>query len=276
MSARPEEQQEPIEGPDDLAARALRVLVVEDDEAIAGLLRILLTQAGYGVVSAATGRAALAQVDGNAIDLVLLDLMLPDMSGLDLCHHLRSRTGDTYTPILMVTALIGEGQRVAGFAAGADDYIPKPFHPRELLSRVRVWSRTRQQLVAYQARLDAQARALREAERRELAAQVEGIKLAARELTDLVNNKLAVAKGTLELVEIETQVPAPLQRMAARAQERLTEAAAAIQQLERVVAVKVKQTATGPALDLARSTKRKASQPSRSPRPSAREPPGSP
>jgi DNA-binding response OmpR family regulator len=276
MSARPEEQQEPIEGPDDLAARALRVLVVEDDEAIAGLLRILLTQAGYGVVSAATGRAALAQVDGNAIDLVLLDLMLPDMSGLDLCHHLRSRTGDTYTPILMVTALIGEGQRVAGFAAGADDYIPKPFHPRELLSRVRVWSRTRQQLVAYQARLDAQARALREAERRELAAQVEGIKLAARELTDLVNNKLAVAKGTLELVEIETQVPAPLQRMAARAQERLTEAAAAIQQLERVVAVKVKQTATGPALDLARSTKRKASQPRRSPRPSAREPPGSP
>jgi DNA-binding response OmpR family regulator len=258
MSNGPPGRRAAVEDPDSLAARALRVLLVEDDEALAELVRTLLTHAGYRVVSASTGRAALAHLGGDAIDLVLLDLMLPDMSGLEICRQLRSRLGETYVPILIVTALSSDAQRVAGFAAGADDYVPKPFHIEELMSRVRVWSQTRQRFTAYQQRLDAQARALQEAERREMAAQVEGIKLAARELTDLVNTRLAVAKATLELVETEANVPAQLQTAAARAQERLAEAAAAIQRLERTFQVTVKQTPTGPALDLARSTKRKA------------------
>ena len=248
------------EGRAALAARAPHVLVVEDDAAVAGLVFTLLTDAGYAVESAATGRDALAHLEADEIDLVLLDLMLPDMSGLDVCQQLRSRLRGTYLPILMLTALASEAQRVEGFAAGADDYITKPFHVQELLSRVRVWSQTRQRAAAYQQRLDAQAHALQEAERRELTAQLEGIKLAARELTDLINNKLSVAKGTLELLESEANVPAPLQTMAARAQERLVEAAEAIQRLERVVQVKVKQTPTGPALDLARSIEQEAGQ----------------
>jgi DNA-binding response OmpR family regulator len=247
-----------VDSPSALPRRALRVLVVEDDQGIAELVRMLLTQAGYVVLSAATGRAALAHLEESEPDLVVLDLGLPDMSGLDVCRRVRSRLGGIYLPIVMVTGFAGQAEREAGFAAGADDYITKPFHPQDLLSRVRVWSQTRARFAAYQQHLNAQARALQEAERRELSAALHGIKLAARELTDLVNNGLAVAKGTLELVESEPQVPAPLQTMAAHAQERLTEAAEAIQRLERVVQVRVKQTPTGPALDLARSTERAA------------------
>jgi DNA-binding response OmpR family regulator len=249
-----------VEGRTALAARAPRVLVVDDDAGVADLVLTLLTQAGYAVESAATGRDALAHLETEDCDLILLDLNLPDMSGLDVCRQLRSRLHGPYLPILMLTALAAEAQRVEGFAAGADDYISKPFYVQELLSRVQVWMQTRQRAAAYQERLDAQARALQEAERRELTAQLEGIKLAARELTDLINNKLSVAKGTLELLESEANVPAPLQTMAARAQERLVEAAEAIQRLERIVQVKVKQTPTGPALDLARSTEQEAGQ----------------
>jgi len=222
------------------------------------MLCTLLARASYGVASAATGREALARLSAHDIDVVLLDLKLPDMSGLDICRMLRSRLGGGYLPILMLTGLASEEERVAGFAAGADDYITKPFSPMELLARVQVWSQTGLRLSAYHERLEAQACALREAERREVTAQLDGIKLAARELTDLINNSLAVAQGTLELAALEPQVPVPLQTMAAHAHARLAAAAAAIQQLERVVQVKVKQTATGPALDLARSTKRGA------------------
>jgi DNA-binding response OmpR family regulator len=169
----------------------------------------------------------------------------------------RAQASEVYLPVLMLTALASDAQRVEGFAAGADDYITKPFHPDELLSRVRVWLQTRQRLAANQRLLIAQAHALREAERRELTAQVEALKLAARELTDLVNNKVAVAMGTLELLQSEAELPRPLARLAAQAEQRLAEAAASIQQLERVVRLKVKATPTGPALDLAGSTRRR-------------------
>jgi DNA-binding response OmpR family regulator len=245
-----------VDSPPALAGRVPRVLVVEDDTPVMDLLCTLLARARYGVASASTGRDALARLQANDIDVVLLDLMLPDMSGLDICRRVRSQLGGTYLPILVLTGLTAEAERVAGFAAGADDYITKPFLPQELLARVQVWSQTRQRLAVYQQRLDAQTRALQEAERRELTAQLDGIKLAARELTDLINNSLAIAKATLELVELEPQVPPPLQTMAAQAQERLADAGAVIQRLERVVRVQVKQTATGPALDLARSTVR--------------------
>jgi DNA-binding response OmpR family regulator len=237
------------------APRAPHVLVVEDDEALATLICTLLTRAGYEAEAAATGQAGLARLQADDVDLVLLDLMLPDVSGLDICRQLRAAVREVYLPVLILTALASDAQRVEGFAAGADDYITKPFNPQELLSRVRVWAQTRQRLVADHQQLAAQARALHEAERRELAAQVEAVRMAARELTDLVNNKLAVARGTLELVEGEPAVPPPLARMAAQAQQRLQEAAECIQQLERVVRLKIKTTPTGPALDLAGSTR---------------------
>jgi DNA-binding response OmpR family regulator len=96
----------------------------------------------------------------------------------------------------MLTGLTAEAERGEGFSAGADDYITKPFHPQDLLSRVRVWSQTRQRFAAYQQHLNAQARALQEAERREMSAALHGIKLAARELSDLVNNQLTFAKAS--------------------------------------------------------------------------------
>jgi len=233
---------------------APRVLVVDDNQAIAHLVEALLSPEGYAVEVAATGRAALARLETDDIDLVLLDLILPDQHGLAVCRLLREKLARIYLPVLMLTALASDEQRVEGFAAGADDYITKPFHAEELLSRVGVWSRTRQRLQAYQQRVEAQEHALRDAEHRTLTAQVEGIRLAARELSDLVNNRIAMAKGTLELVESEADLPRPLQTMTLHAQERLAEAALAVQQLERVVQITVKQTPTGPALDLARST----------------------
>jgi len=243
-----------------LVVRALdapRVLVVEDNQAIAHLVETLLSQEGYAVEAAATGSAALARLETDGIDLVLLDLILPDQNGLEVCRLLREKLATIHLPILMIKALASDEERLEGFDAGADDYITKPFHTEELLSRVRVWSRTRQRLQAYQRRVDAQERALRDAEHRTLTAQVEGIRLAARELSDLVNNRIAMAKGTLELVESEADLPRPLQTMTLHAQERLAEAALAVQQLERVVQITVKQTPTGPALDLARSTSSK-------------------
>jgi DNA-binding response OmpR family regulator len=236
-------------------AQAARVLVVEDDEAIAALVSALLTEAGYQVEWAATGHKALGRLEADDVDLVLLDLMLPDVSGLEVCRQLRARTGGVYLPVIMLTALASDAERLDGFGAGADDYITKPFSRGELLSRVQVWSRARGRLVANQQQLAAQSRALHEAERRALTAQLEGIRLAARELTDIVNNRIATAKGTLELLQSEAELPAPLERMAQQAQQRLAEVAESIQQLERVVRLKIKATPTGPALDLARSTR---------------------
>lgn len=244
---------------------APRVLVVEDDEAVALLLQSLLTRGGCLTQVAPTGREALAQARTGDLDLVLLDLMLPDLSGMELCQELRTRVGEVYLPILMLTGLTSDQERVAGFAAGADDYITKPFSAAELLSRVRVWIQVRQRLVANHQKLTAQAQALQEAEQRAMAAQIEAIHLAARELTDLVNNKLALAKGTLELLQTEADLAPSLQRMAAQAERRLAEAAECIQRLERVVRLKIKPTATGPALDLAASARdrRPTSQPVR-------------
>jgi DNA-binding response OmpR family regulator len=235
--------------------RAARVLIIEDDEAVALLVRTLLSKAGYQVEWAATGQTSLDRLEAAEIDLVLLDLMLPDMSGLDVCRHVRERVGEVYLPVLMLTALASDAERLAGFAAGADDYITKPFYPDELLSRVRVWSRTRERLMANHRQLAAQTQALHEAERRALAAQLEAIRLAARELADLVNNRIATAKGTLELLQGEAELSPPLERMAEQAQQRLAEAAEFIQQLARVVRLKVKDTPTGPALDLAGSAR---------------------
>ena len=111
------------------------VLVVDDEKAIRSLLRMYLTDAGYTVAEAADGRAALDQVRRGGIDLVLLDLMLPGIDGLDVCRRLRETNGQI--PIIMITARDDEASRVAGLELGADDYVTKPFSPREVVARVR-------------------------------------------------------------------------------------------------------------------------------------------
>jgi DNA-binding response OmpR family regulator len=114
---------------------AHRILVVEDNLDLAELLVMHLRDAGYSVQQAGDGRAALQRLARDPVDLVILDLMLPDLDGLDLCRRLRARAD--YLPILMLTAKSTEFDRVLGLEVGADDYVTKPFSIRELLARVK-------------------------------------------------------------------------------------------------------------------------------------------
>ena len=110
-----------------------RVLVVEDDEAIRDAVKFNLVAAGFEVMEAADGNTALRSARTGRPDLVILDLMLPGMNGLEVCRSLRR---DSVVPIIMLTAKDAETDRVVGLELGADDYVTKPFSMRELLARV--------------------------------------------------------------------------------------------------------------------------------------------
>lgn len=114
-----------------------RVLIVEDETALVELLRYNLEQAGFRVSVAYDGEAALASVQEDAPDLMLLDWMLPLVSGIEVCRQLRRQTSTANLPIIMLTARGEESDRVRGLVAGADDYVPKPFSPTELVARIR-------------------------------------------------------------------------------------------------------------------------------------------
>ena len=114
-----------------------RVLIVDDDPDIVRLVSYNLSHAGYDVRSATTGRAALDLVQKQPPDLVVLDVMLPDVDGLEVCRTLRQHAPTRRIPILMLTARGEEIDRVVGFELGADDYVSKPFSPRELVLRVK-------------------------------------------------------------------------------------------------------------------------------------------
>ncbi|NDQ56728.1 MAG: response regulator [Acidipila sp.] len=114
-----------------------RVLIVEDDKDIVELVRYNLEKEGYQVASAADGLGALAHVKKSAPDLVILDLMLPKLSGLEVCREVRRDVALNRLPILMLTARGDEADRVVGLEMGADDYVTKPFSPRELVARVK-------------------------------------------------------------------------------------------------------------------------------------------
>ncbi len=111
-----------------------RVLIVEDEESFADPLAFLLRREGFTTAVAGTGQDALEEFDRNGADIVLLDLMLPGMSGTDVCKALRSRSA---VPVIMVTARDGEIDKVVGLELGADDYVTKPYSARELIARVR-------------------------------------------------------------------------------------------------------------------------------------------
>ena len=116
-----------------LSDDASHVLVVDDDHRIRELLVTYLQNNGYRVTAASDVASARSAMRGLTFDVLILDVMLPDASGLDLARELRR---DSKVPILMLTALDDKASRVAGFEAGIDDYIPKPFEPRELLIRL--------------------------------------------------------------------------------------------------------------------------------------------
>ncbi len=111
-----------------------RVLVVEDEDSFSDALSFMLRKEGYEVFVAADGNAALAEFDKHGPDLILLDLMLPGVSGTEVCRTIRSKSS---VPIIMVTAKDGEVDKVVGLELGADDYVTKPFSSRELLARIR-------------------------------------------------------------------------------------------------------------------------------------------
>jgi DNA-binding response OmpR family regulator len=112
------------------------VLVVDDDRKTVHLVRLYLERAGFGVRAAYDGREALDLVRQQRPDLVVLDLMLPRMDGLDVCHILQQ--GPRPVPVIMLTARTTEEDKLFGLETGADDYITKPFSPRELVARVKV------------------------------------------------------------------------------------------------------------------------------------------
>jgi DNA-binding response OmpR family regulator len=120
-----------------------RILFVEDDESIRGQIVALLRDEGYDTDEAGTGEAGLATFDRRPADCVLLDVMLPDLEGFEVCRRLRARSD---VPIIMVTARSDTFDVVAGLEAGADDYVTKPFEPKELTARIRAMLRRAQGL----------------------------------------------------------------------------------------------------------------------------------
>jgi DNA-binding response OmpR family regulator len=111
-----------------------RILLVEDDARLAAMVADYLGEAGFRSAVAGTGAAAQRQLKREQFDAVVLDLMLPDMDGLELCRHIRAESN---IPLMMLTARGDPLDRVVGLELGADDYLPKPFEPRELLARLR-------------------------------------------------------------------------------------------------------------------------------------------
>ncbi len=111
------------------------ILVIEDDRDIARLLALHLRDEGYSVTVAADGKTGVQKALSNSYDLIILDLILPEMDGLEVCRRIRTRPD--YTPVLMLTAKSEDLDRILGLEMGADDYLTKPFNVRELLARVK-------------------------------------------------------------------------------------------------------------------------------------------
>jgi two-component system OmpR family response regulator len=113
------------------------ILIVDDDGEIRELLNTYLERNGYRTTLAADGRGMWAALEQHRVDLIVLDLMLPGDDGLTLCRNLRAHSRFSNVPVIMLTALDEETDRIIGLEMGADDYLPKPFNPRELLARIK-------------------------------------------------------------------------------------------------------------------------------------------
>src|SRR5687767_15160309 len=113
-----------------------RILIVEDDPDIRALISLYLRKAGHTVDALSQGQGVLTRLRSEPADLIVLDIMLPGMGGLEICQALRNDAGTAKLPIIMLTAKSDESGRVAGLELGADDYVTKPFSPKELVARV--------------------------------------------------------------------------------------------------------------------------------------------
>jgi two-component system, OmpR family, alkaline phosphatase synthesis response regulator PhoP len=124
-----------------------KILVVDDEEDILELVRYNLVREGYAVVCTVSGEAALTIAGSDAVDLIVLDLMLPGIDGLEVARRLKARPANRDTPIVMLTAKGEEADIVTGLELGADDYVTKPFSPRILIARIKAVIRRRSGLV---------------------------------------------------------------------------------------------------------------------------------
>jgi len=201
------------------------VLVVEDDRDVCDLLRAALEGDGYGVRTAGDGRSALQALDEALPDVVLLDLMLPDIDGLELCARIREREPSApYLPVIMLTALDTPAYRQLGFDRGADDYVTKPFELNELLARVRVWCATSRRISALH-----EARARFEVERQ--TAQDQAIRHMALAIPDAVNQSLSEVYGYAELLANRPGAHPAAQELCARMRDATDRLVATIDQL---------------------------------------------
>ncbi len=114
-----------------------KILVVDDEKGIVGMLRISLESDNYKVIEAYTGDGAIRKARSEVPDLILLDLMLPDMTGYEICNKLRKDPATRSIPIFMLTGMNGAADKMAGLDLGADDYITKPFDLKELKAKIR-------------------------------------------------------------------------------------------------------------------------------------------
>src|SRR5215208_4062011 len=187
------------------------VLVIEDDPYISKLIGVLLEEANYQALVASNAAEGFALIEQHNPDLVILDWMLPDLPGDQVCRLIKARTAKTFLPVLMLTARGELADRIAGLDAGADDYLTKPFHSDELLARVRALLRIRAaeldraETLAALARQHEELRAAYESLRSTQAELVQASKLAS--LGELVagvahelNNPLAIVLGNAELL----------------------------------------------------------------------------
>ena len=114
-----------------------KILVVEDEKSIAKLIKFNLEKDGYSTIAVRSGEDAIQILERHEIDLILLDIMLPGMNGLEVCKEIKQMKRAKNVPVIMLTAKSEEVDRIVGFEVGADDYITKPFSPRELILRVK-------------------------------------------------------------------------------------------------------------------------------------------
>jgi DNA-binding response OmpR family regulator len=173
-----------------MSAQAQTVLVVEDEASIASFVSLYLKNAGYAVRTVGTGQEALDQAESERLDLIVLDLMLPDVDGIEVCRRIRKGSD---VPILMLTARDEDVDKIIGLEVGADDYLTKPFNPRELVARVKSILRRaapeRRELESAQLR---HGDLLIDAGRREVRVGEEEIQLAPKEfdlLWELLDHK---------------------------------------------------------------------------------------
>jgi DNA-binding response OmpR family regulator len=162
-----------------MAAKAQSVLVVEDETSIASFVALYLKNAGYGIRTVGTGQEALDTLARERPDLIVLDLMLPDLDGLEVCKRVRQSSD---VPILMLTARDEDVDKIIGLEVGADDYLTKPFNPRELVARVKsILRRSVPERRELQTRQMTHGKLQIDAGRREVKVDGEEVQLAPKE-----------------------------------------------------------------------------------------------